>query len=234
MRQIVPGVYTFTGLLLGRVYLIDDPDGLTIVDAGIAPAAPRIIRQLAAAGHRPSDVRRILITHGHPDHVGGLPKLQALTGAPVFTSARERPIVEGKAPVERVPEDKVTGIARLMRPGSATFLPGTPVARELADGEILPEVMGGLQVCATPGHTSGHIAFWQPERRILFCGDVLLRLPRLGLPFRAFTVDMEEDKRSIRRVAELRPAVVCFGHGRPLTERAAERLRAFAASVGAS
>jgi glyoxylase-like metal-dependent hydrolase (beta-lactamase superfamily II) len=112
-------------------------------------------------------------------------------------------------------------------------LPATPVDREVGDGEVLPEVLGGLTVVATPGHAPGHIAFWQPERRLLFCGDVIFRLPNLRLPFSFFTVDMEENKRSIRKVAALEPAIVCFGHGRPLREHTAAAIHAFARKVGA-
>ncbi|MGB0386565.1 MAG: MBL fold metallo-hydrolase [Ardenticatenaceae bacterium] len=232
MKQIIPRLHTFTGLFVGRVYLIEDKDGLTIIDASIESAPDKIVRQLKAAGHQPSDVKRILITHGHPDHIGGLPKLKQLTGAEVITSAIERPLVEGTTPIPRVPEEKVSGLARLMRP-KETIMPGTPVDRVVGEGDTLPEVMGGLEVLATPGHSDGHLTFWQPERQIAFCGDVIMRMFGFTLPFAAFTVDMEENKRSIRRVAELDAGVICFGHGKPLMKQTAQTIRAFARKVGA-
>ncbi|MBI4771515.1 MAG: MBL fold metallo-hydrolase, partial [Chloroflexi bacterium] len=224
MKQIVPGLFTFTGLMVGRVYLIEDPDGLTLVDASIPPAATKVLRQLATAGRRPDEVKRILITHAHPDHVGALPALQQATGAQVIASAADRPVVEGKASAPLPPREALSGVARLVRPADAP-LPGTPVDREVQDGEVLAGVMGGLTALATPGHTPGHLAFWQPERRILLCGDVLMRLPWLRLPFAVFTTDMAENVRSIRRVAELEPSLVCFGHGQPLTHNTAQALR---------
>ena len=220
MQQVVPGVYAFSGLLMGRIYALESVDGLTLVDAGLGLAAEKVLRQLQAAGHSASDVKRILVTHAHPDHVGGLPRLQAVTGAQVVAHRLECPVIEGKAPVARRP----TGIrlpAGKMKPA--------PVQCEVQGGEVLPEVLGGLRVIFTPGHAPGHVSFWQPERRLLFCGDVLMRLPRVRLPFAAFTVDMEENKRSVKKIAELDAAVVCFGHGRPLIDQAAAQLRAFAA-----
>jgi len=107
----------------------------------------------------------------------------------------------------------------------------SPVRRDVQGGDTLSEVLGGLQVIFTPGHAPGHICFWQPDRRLLFCGDVVMCLPRLRLPFAAFTVDMEENKRSIKKIAELEAEVVCFGHGQPLTRNAAAQLRAFAAKL---
>ena len=208
MQQIVPGVFAFTGLLMGRVYALESTDGLALIDAGLGLAANKVLRQLQVSGRSPSDVKRILITHAHPDHIGGLAQLQAATGAQVIAHSVEWPL--------------------LLRQVSA--LAHDPAARcEAQDGETLPEVLNGLHAILTPGHTLGHVCFWQPDRRLVFCGDVMMRLPRLRLPFAAFTVDMNENKRSIKKIAELNADVVCFGHGQPLMRDAASQLRAFAA-----
>jgi glyoxylase-like metal-dependent hydrolase (beta-lactamase superfamily II) len=227
VKQIVPGLYAFTGLMMGRVYLIEDPDGLTIIDAGLGSAAAKILQQLTAAGRQAADVKRILITHAHPDHVGGLPALQAATGAAVFASAAERPVIEGKQPVQGPPKERMPAPFRFM-PRPATRFKPTPVARTVADGERLDGVMDGLVVLATPGHSPGHVSFWQPQQRIVFCGDVLMRVGGLRLPIAAFTTDMDEDKRSIRTLAALQPRLVCFGHGLPLYRDTAATLQAFA------
>lgn len=226
MQQILPSLYTFTGLLVGRVYLIEDPDGLTIIDSGIANAPAKILRQLRAAGHKPSDVKRILITHAHPDHVGGLPALRAATGAQVIASAGERPVIEGQIPIPRPAPEQFSGLGRVVRVPNTT-LPPTPVDRVVAEGEILKEVMGGLEVLATPGHAPGHIAFWQPQARLVFCGDVLMHFQGLRLPLAIATVDMAENKRSIRTLAALKPQMICFGHGVPLRRHATATLQAF-------
>jgi len=230
MREIAPGLYTFTGLISGRVYLIEDADGLTLVDAGLERVAVKIIQQIEAGGYRADEVRRILVTHAHPDHVGGLLALKEWTGAQVITSAPERPIVEGRVPIPLPPPESLPLLARLTRPEETT-LKGTPVDREVADGEVLDEVMGGLQVVATPGHTPGHLAYWQPERGILFCGDAIMRLGWLRLPMTGATINMDEARRSVQRLADLEPKLVCFGHGLPLKENAAQLLRRFARRV---
>jgi glyoxylase-like metal-dependent hydrolase (beta-lactamase superfamily II) len=234
MRQIITNLYTFTRLLVGRVYMIEDRDGLTIIDAGIGFAAERIVKQLEWRRHKANDVKRIIVTHAHPDHIGGLPKLKELTGAQVICSAVERPYVQGEQAAPIADPATLPPLAKLMASGPAKPQKGTPVDRVLADGEVMSEVFGGLTAIYTPGHSPGHMALWQPEKKVLFTGDVLMNVPRgLRLPFAAFTTNMDEDKRSLKRIAMLDSQVVCFGHGVPLMEGAAAQLRAFARRVGA-
>lgn len=229
MQLILPGMYTLTGLPVGRVYLIEDPDGLTLIDASVPPAAGSILSQIRALGRSPRDVKRILITHAHPDHVGDLPRLQRETGAQIVASAIEQPVIEGRQEVPRRPVEKLRGPIKIRLPH--TVFPGTPVDLALQGGETLP-VLGGLQALLTPGHAPGHLTFWQPAKRIAICGDVLFNAPRLSLPPDFLTFDIDEDRRSVRKLVDLEPAVVCFGHGQPLTQNAAGVLRAFAQKIG--
>ncbi len=222
MKQIIPNVYQITGLPAGRVYVLKDPDGLTLIDASISGMTQRILGQITAAGHSPADVKRILITHGHPDHVGSLPGLKQATGAQVIASAEDRPVIEGKMPVVRRPQG--------FSPPN-TILKGTPVDREVKDGDTI-EALGGLQVVFTPGHSPGHLAFWQPQLGIAFIGDVLFHVFGVRLPPSFLTVDMEQDKRSVRRIADLKPRIVCFGHGAPITQDTAQIINTFAQKIG--
>jgi glyoxylase-like metal-dependent hydrolase (beta-lactamase superfamily II) len=232
MKALLPDFYTFTGLMVGRVYMSDDADGVTLIDTGLELAAERILKQLSAAGRKPSDVKRILITHAHPDHIGGLPKLKEATGAEVICSVGERPVIEGKIPIPRAPRERVPGIWRYVKLPVQT-IQGTPVDRELMEGDVLPEVMGGLHVISTPGHAPDHISFWQPDRKVLIIGDVIMKFfGRMRLPLAVVTVDMDEDKRSIKKLTEYDAQVVCFGHGEPFTKNGAEKIHAFARRVG--
>ena len=224
MQQVVPGIYTFTGLIVGRVYLLTEGEGLTLIDAGIPPAGKKILAQLKEGGFSPSDLKRILITHAHPDHVGSVAELVAATGAKRIVPAGERAAFDGEIPIP-----SATG---WLKPPK-TILENMTADETLTDGDVLPDVMNGLQAISTPGHAPGHMAFWQPQRKILFCGDAIFNAPRTRLPLKMLTVDMAENIRSIAKLEKLKPNVICFGHGPPITENAAQRLTTFAKKVGA-
>jgi glyoxylase-like metal-dependent hydrolase (beta-lactamase superfamily II) len=139
-------------------------------------------------------------------------------------------VIEGEAPARQVLPEKTFSLLQKVHP-SQTTLEDTPVDREVYGGEISPEVMDVLRVISTPGHSSCYLSFCQPERRLVFCGDVMVR--RLGrLPFAAVTVDEDENKRSVRKLAGLDTATMCFGHGAPLVRNTALRVRDFAKQVG--
>jgi glyoxylase-like metal-dependent hydrolase (beta-lactamase superfamily II) len=95
--------------------------------------------------------------------------------------------------------------------------PGRKVDRALREGDEV----GGFTVLDTPGHSVGHVAYWRESDRALILGDVLFGLnpntgrPGLHPPPDAFTPDPARNRESARRLAELEPALVCFGHGPP-------------------
>src|SRR4051812_26980806 len=94
--------------------------------------------------------------------------------------------------------------------------PAHPVARRLREGDEV----GGFTVLETPGHCAGHVSYWRAADRVLVLGDVLANFAPMGLsePPALFSPDPAENRRSARRVAALQPAIVCFGHGRPLAD----------------
>jgi glyoxylase-like metal-dependent hydrolase (beta-lactamase superfamily II) len=105
------------------------------------------------------------------------------------------------------------------------------VDRRVEDGDVI-EGLGGTQVIHTPGHTPGSICLYQPERRILFCGDALFNAnpitgrPGLRLPIRLVTVDNAQARDSVGKLSTLAVEVLCCGHGEPIMDGAGEKVRA--------
>ena len=225
-RQVASGVYQL-GLGGVNVFFVEDDDGgLWLIDAGIEPGAERIGGGLRALGRAPQELRGIVVTHLHGDHVGGLAAVKAHTGAEVWMQAedaaalregvRGRPLEPGPGPLRSV-------IVRVVG-GRAATSTGDPIAVEhdVTDGEVLPF---GATVFHTPGHTAGHLALLLPrDGGVLFTGDAATNFLRLGVGPVYEKVDDGMD--SLRRLADLSFETALFSHGRPLALRAAERFRA--------
>ncbi|HLE14947.1 MAG TPA: MBL fold metallo-hydrolase, partial [Anaerolineales bacterium] len=87
----------------GRVhaYLLEDGDGLTLIDSLRDRGGKVILEAMARSGYFPAELRRIILTHAHPTHVNGAAALKRLSGAPVFGPVEELDIFEGRRPSNR-------------------------------------------------------------------------------------------------------------------------------------
>ena len=224
--QVASGVYQF-GLGAVNVFFVeDDAGGLWLVDTGTQPGAERVGGGIRALGRAPQELRGIVVTHLHGDHVGGLAAVKEHTGAEVWMQAEDaaalREGVRGRE-LEPGPGMLRAMIVRVVGARAAAST-GDPIAveHEVADGETLPF---GAVALHTPGHTAGHLALLLPrDGGVLFAGDAATNLLRLGVG--PIYEDVDEGMRSLSRLAELQFETALFAHGRPLTPRAAERFRA--------
>jgi glyoxylase-like metal-dependent hydrolase (beta-lactamase superfamily II) len=216
--EIIPNVHVIPSVIV-NAYLIIDPDGLTLIDAGLAQNGKKILKYIADLGHSPPDLRRILITHSDGDHVGGLAALKAASGAPAYASPIE---AEAIAAGRRSRELKLGGPARWLFALAAPWFNVKPVAVDetVTDGQELP-VLGGLRVIETPGHTPGHISLFAPSAGILFPGDSLVSRGDQLYPSRgANTWDTAQALESVKKQAALGARIVCPAHG-PVVKDAA-------------
>lgn len=183
-----------------NAYLVGD----VLVDAGTPAAGKRLLRQLT--GHQ---VRAHLVTHAHPDHFGSTHAVAEALGVPVWAGALDAEAIETARPV--------TGPGRIPALMSRMKMPPPhSVDRGLVEGDEI----AGFEVLDTPGHSPGHIALWRESDRVLICGDVFMRMVRVGAPWGFLTVDPAQNRQSMQRLAALRPELVLFGHGRPLRDPA--------------
>lgn len=225
--EIVPAVHAIDGLGIGRAYLYLEADRLTLIDTGLAGSTDKILAEVERIGRRPEDLRQVLITHHHGDHIGSLAQLQERTQAQTLVHRLDAPIVRGEVPP---PGPTATGVWRLLTPllglGMRTPPPAR-VDRELEDGAEV-DVDGGARVLHVPGHTAGSIALYVPGRKLLFSGDAAVNAPGLGPPsgpFGLFNENRADAAHSFRKLAQLDFDVACFGHGKPLDKDAALAFR---------
>jgi len=200
MKTLAPGVHQLSGSPPHtiNVYVVGD----VLVDAGTPAARKRILRQLAG-----TKLSAHLVTHAHPDHFGSSHAVCEALDLALWTGEGDAEAIETASPV---PSD--TALGRLLAKGRMP--PAHPVARRLREGDEV----AGFQVLDAPGHSPGHIVLWREEDATLIAGDVFFNLPRLGPPPDFLTVDPQRNRESMRRLAELRPALALFGHGPPLRD----------------
>ncbi len=232
--EIVPGVHAIERLGIGRAYLYQEADRLTLIDTGVARSADRIFAAIESIGCKPDGQRQIVITHDHYDHIGSLADVVERTDAQVLVHALDAPVVRGE---QRPSGPSATGLLRLLNPllaRAARPIAPARVDRELADGDEI-DLDGGARVVHVPGHTAGSIAIYLPKRRLLFAGDAAVNAFGLGPPSGPrglFNEDQAKARQSFRKLAELDFDVACFGHGAPLDREASLAFRRRAERLG--
>jgi glyoxylase-like metal-dependent hydrolase (beta-lactamase superfamily II) len=210
MKQLAEGVWRLKQFPLPsiNVYLAGD----VLIDAGGRPDRRRIFAEIEGR-----ELSLLALTHVHPDHQGAAKDVCEARGIPLACHADDVDAMEGRRPV-RASEHP---IARL----SARLFEGPPnrVDRVLADGDEV----AGFRVVHAPGHSPGEVIFFRDSDRVAICGDVIRSMSyatgrfRLAEPPDFFSSDSAENRRSIRKLAELEPSLILPGHGDAVADIAA-------------
>lgn len=223
--RVADGVEQFTDQGLVNWFLVETDEGPVAVDAGFPTAWKQI-------EHRAGELRAVLVTHGHADHVGFAPIAQRQHGIPIYVPERDEKLVKSPLPYaksERLPLFYLHHAATrrvYWRAIRAIGIAGQTVKdpRTYGDGDELP---GGFRAVFTPGHTKGHMALHLPDRDVVFAGDAVVtwdiytdrRGPRLIA--RAATWNSALNLDSLDRIAATGAGTLVSGHGEPYREGAA-------------
>jgi glyoxylase-like metal-dependent hydrolase (beta-lactamase superfamily II)/predicted ester cyclase len=232
-EAVADGVWLVRGgfpLRTMNVYLLQEPQGgVTVFDAGIDGMAPGIAAAAAPLGA----INRVVLGHADPDHRGAAPGL----AAPVYCHEAERDAAESDQ-VFRAYFD-LSRLRPYARPFYVKMLPiwdGGPVkiAGTVAEGDEI----AGFRVVELPGHAPGQIGLFRESDRLALVSDTVYTLDiqtgRKGgprIPHPAFDESTERASASIRKLAELEPAIVWAGHAGPVTGDVVGQLNDAAAAI---
>lgn len=167
-----------------NAYLIKS-DPITIIDAGPdTPQAGKFLREmLASLDCRIEDIKRIVITHAHPDHCGLMAQIAGAASADVFIHHLEEDKLNLKPDYykEWLPFVVETGVpADVLREvaGIRDKLPHPSVqglhTKQVSGGESITFDRGELKIMHFPGHSPGHLCLYDPEQKFFYSGDFLL------------------------------------------------------------
>lgn len=216
--EIAPGVHAVR-LLSVYAFLIDEPE-LTLIDAGLIGSAGRVQRYVKKMGRSLDDLTRIICTHAHPDHIGGVREL---------AGDREVEVLMHPADLDGLKVTLRDAVANRNRSQLIAYFTRHPgEATPIVDGQVLP-ILGGLRVVHTPGHTAGSVCLYAERDRLLFVGDNLQVIRRkVTFASSVFSDDMPLARAGVARMAELDVQTIVFSHYPPWREGANDVLRELA------
>ncbi|MCI4369357.1 MAG: MBL fold metallo-hydrolase [Thermoplasmata archaeon] len=199
-------------------YVLPQEDGFTLVETGPTTCADRLMEGVRAAGVDPSEVKRVLVTHIHLDHAGGLGR-----AAEMFPNAQLFAHRLGTAHL--VDPSKLIESARRAWGASSDRLwgpiPPVPAGRlvALSGGERLAVTGGELVVIETPGHARHHLAFLDLATGAMMTGDAAgVRLERSGRTRPAIPppdLDLDLLFGSLEKMAAAGPKAIWLSHFGP-------------------
>ncbi len=231
--KIAPGIHRIGDRSIVNSYLLEDAGEVTIIDAGVPGYYRDIPRELAAMGRTVADVRALVLTHGHTDHIGFAERLRRERRVPVSVYEADAALARGEVPNPAKGYGR-TKLGPFLGFLWFTLLRGglrTPKLQEVAtfgDGATL-DVPGSPRVILTPGHTPGSAALHVPSLNALFVGDALatyaVTTGARGPQVAPFTADAAQAVASLARLEEISADLVLPGHGDPWTAGIREAVR---------
>ncbi|MCJ2059206.1 MBL fold metallo-hydrolase [Methylobacterium sp. J-048] len=221
-KKIIDGAY-LVPMGNANAVLLDAEGDLVLIDAGFPGKADLVLHAMSKLGHKPSDLKHLVFTHGHPDHIGSAAALVQATGARTYMHAADVQLAESGGPFRPMTPGRgllPSILFRLVWKPDERMEPFR-IDQHIADGETLP-LAGGLRAVHLPGHCAGQVGFLWQGQRLLIAGDVFMN--NLGLDDPVGFEDEAEGRHSQRKLASLAPQAVCFGHGRAITKDTIARL----------
>jgi glyoxylase-like metal-dependent hydrolase (beta-lactamase superfamily II) len=223
MEQITRSIFQ---IKLGSVnaFLIED-NGLTLIDTGNKNDTDKIFSAIVKSGKDPANIKRIILTHCHPDHAGSAAEIKKRLGIPVMAHVEDALLMEQgiaiRKPMHLSPGIMNWLIFNLFIKNAPAIIDPVIADERLKDNDLL-QIAGGVQVIHTPGHSAGHIALLVKNEGVLIAGDICAHVAGLGLS--PANEDPGVSIKSLLKVASLNFDKAVFGHGGTLKNSANQKI----------
>jgi glyoxylase-like metal-dependent hydrolase (beta-lactamase superfamily II) len=224
MKRISNNIYQIS---LGwvNVFVVED-NGLTLIDTGAKGSTAKIFSAIKNGGKNPYDIKRVILTHAHPDHAGSAEEIKRMLRVPIMAHHEDAKImaygIAFRKEICLTPGLKNWLIYELAIKRAGINIEPVVIDEQLNDRDLLP-LLGGVRVVHTPGHSKGHIALLAENEEVLIAGDLLSNSTGLGLS--VIYENMAEGISSIMKVTDLDFDKMAFGHGSPILHDAGSMLR---------
>ena len=182
-------------------WILDCKEGTILIDGGMTPEhVDNIAAELKSIGRKWSDVKAILVTHKHGDHVKNLPKLVELTGAPVMAQELETPLIKAAVGVE------VEG---------------------LKDHAVLPWC-GGIELIHVPGHSEGNSSYYLKKYKAIIAGDTIFGDENgvLSAPPERYCLDVKQATAGMSKLLDYDFDAFIYAHGKDIMKDAKAKVKA--------
>lgn len=237
MYEVFPGIYhiniTLKGFSPGSVnlYLFRDGAQITIIDTGwdLPASVESLQSRMTEAGLHLEDIKKVLLTHCHSDHLGMINRLKNQNGAQIFLHQRELEIIPFRYNSQNdywqktdqflyshgLPPEELPSLGYPLPEIGALITPDV----WLHGGELIPVGNYTLEVINTPGHSPGHVAYYEPSRKLIFSGDTLLPtiITNAATHVQHMVNPLQQYLDSLKRINEMDISMVMPGHEYPFS-----------------
>ena len=214
-KQITENIHLIdldvTDQFRNHLYLIVDQDDAVLIDAHIGQEAEKVIKKIEEIIEL-DNLKTILLTHGHCDHMGACPLLEEKTNASIAAHIADAQYVEDPW-IQFVSLYQDFNISAQAYQDFITMCGGrgVKITKALHDGDEIKVGSLNLEIIHTPGHSPGSICVYEPETKTVFSGDVLI--PSLQLPNTLGVIqDATKQMQSMKRLSEMNIRALCQGH----------------------